>query len=127
MTLQTMSSMQFVPERESELISYNTPPRVFVLSNRRLLRDALARLLKNQGGISLVRAEKLSISAIAEIIDSRYNTLLIDPLNTSVLYKSIVHQLAIALPLLRVISIDMETNIDDLLSKVFATSSICEN
>jgi hypothetical protein len=87
----------------------------------------LARMLRGEGGISCVRAEEFSISAIAEIVDSAYDTLLVDPLNQAVLYSSIVHQLPNALPHLKVISIDMEANIDDLLSEIFVTQSTCDD
>ena len=123
MTLQTMLSTQLVPVSGSVLISQDTPLRVFVLSNVRLLREALARVLRDHEGISFVRAEEFSLAAFAEIIDSAYDALLVDPFNKGVLYRSILHQLPSALPNLRIVSIDMEANVDDLLAEIFATSS----
>ena len=123
MTLQTMLSTQLVPVSGSVLISQDTQLRVFVLSNMRLLREALARVLKNHEGISFVRAEEFSLAAFAEIVDSAYDVLLVDPLNKGILYSSILHQLPNALPHLRIISIDMEANVDGLLAEIFAASS----
>ncbi len=122
MTLHTMLSTQLVPVSGSVLISQDTPLSVFVLSNVRLLREALARVLRNHEGISFVRAEGFSLAAFAEIVDSEYDALLVDPFNKGVLYRSILHQLPNALPHLRIISIDMESNVDDLLAEIFATS-----
>jgi hypothetical protein len=123
MTLQTTLSMQLVPSSGSVLVSQDTPVRVFVLSNRRLLREALARVLRSQAGISFVRAEEFSLRAFAEIVDSPYDTLLVDHFNKVVLHSSILHQIPNALPHMKVISIDMEANIDDLLSEISASSS----
>ena len=126
MTLQTMLSAQLVPVSGSVLISRDTPLRIFVLSNVRLLREALARVLRNHEGILFVRAEEFSLAAFAEIVDSAYDALLVDPFNKSVLYSSILYQLPNALADLRIISIDMEANVDDLLAEIFARSSTCD-
>ena len=122
MTLQTTLSMRLVPASGSVLVSQDSPVRVFVLSDRRLLRDSLARVLRNQAAVSYVRAERYSLSAIAEIIDSAYDILLTDPSNRVVLYSSILHQLPNALPHLKVISIDMEADIDELLCEITSSN-----
>ena len=123
MTLQTTLSMRLVPASGSVLVSQDSQVRVFVLSDRRLLRDSLARVLRSQAAISYVRAERYSLSAIAEIIDSAYDILLTDPSNRVVLYSSILHQLPNALPHLKVISIDMEADIDELLCEITSSNS----
>src|SRR6266516_528082 len=55
------------------------PIRVFLLSDHRLLRDALARSLGSQADISLVGAQESSLSITAEMIESTCDVLLVDP------------------------------------------------
>ena len=127
MTIPATLSVRLVPASGSMLVSHDPPLRIFILSNRRLLREVLARVLRSEGGIPFVRSEKFSLSAIAEVVDSACDTLLVDPLNMAVLYSSIVHHLPSALPHLKVIAIDMEANIDDLLSEIFAAHTTCDD
>lgn len=127
MEVQTMLSMHPTAATRSVLVTQDSPRRVFVLSNRRLLREALVRVLKNQTNISFVRAEEFSLNAIAEVVESNCDALLVDPVNKVVLYAQILDQLPNTLPHLRIITLDMDTNIDALLSEVFASSSICHD
>ena len=72
--------------RDNNQISDDDPPipiRVFLLSDHRLLRDALARSVGSQADISLVGAQESSLSITAEMIESTCDVLLVDPVNTT--------------------------------------------
>ena len=107
--------------------SITTPPhipiRVFLLSDHRLLREALARALKNQVDISLVGAQASSRNVTSEIIKSACDVLLVDPVNTSAFDSQVLDQLQSAFSDLRVVRIEMEAKIAEVISAILSGSS----
>ena len=101
------------------------PIRVFLLSDHQLLRDALALTLKNQEEISLVGAQESSRSITAEIIESTCGVLLVDPVNTSALDTHDLDHLQDRFPNLRIVMINMEAKIADIISAIFSGSRTC--
>ena len=98
------------------------PIRVFLLSDHRLLRDALARSLGSQADISLVGAQEFSLSITAEMIESTCDVLLVDPVNTTELDTYVVDRLQDAFSDLRVVIIDREAKIADVISAILPRS-----
>ena len=98
------------------------PIRVFLLTGHRLLRDALARAFKRRPDISLVGARESSLGISAEIIESVCDVLLVDPVNTSALNTEFLNHLQDALSNLRIVMIDMEAKIADVISAILAGS-----
>jgi len=111
--------------RDNNQISDDDPPipiRVFLLSDHRLLRDALARSLGSQADISLVRAQESSLSITAEMIESTCDVLLVDPVNTTELDTYVLDRVQDAFSDLRVVMIDREAKIADLISAILPGS-----
>jgi hypothetical protein len=106
--------------RDSNQISDDPliPIRVFLLSDHRLLRDALARSLGRQGDISLVGAQESSRSITAEMIESTCDVLLVDPVNTTELDTHVLDRLHVAFSDVRVVMIDREAKIADVISAI---------
>ncbi len=100
----------------------HTSIRVFLLSDHRLLRDGLARAFKSRADISLVGAREFSLAISAEIIKSACNVLLVDPVNTSALNTEFLDHLQDTLANLRIVMIDMEAKIADVISAILAGS-----
>jgi hypothetical protein len=98
------------------------PIRVFLLSDHRLLRDALARSLGSQADISLVGAQESSLSITAEMIESTCDVLLVDPVNTTELDTYVLDRLQDAFSDLRVVTIDREAKIADVISAILPGS-----
>ena len=98
------------------------PIRVFLLSDHRLLRDALARSLGSQANISLVGAQESSVSITPEMIESTCDVLLVDPVNTTELDTYVLERLQVAFSDLRVIMIDREAKIADVISAILPGS-----
>ena len=98
------------------------PIRVFLLSDHRLLRDALARSLGSQADISLVGAQESSVSITAEMIESTCDVLLVDPVNTTELDNYVLDRVQDAFSDLRVVMIDREAKIADLISAILPGS-----
>jgi DNA-binding NarL/FixJ family response regulator len=94
------------------------PIRVFLLSDHRLLRDALARSLGSQADISLVGAQESSLSITAEMIESTCDVLLVDPVNTTELDTCVLDRVQDAFSDLRVVMIDREAKIADVISAI---------
>ncbi|HKV61730.1 MAG TPA: hypothetical protein VJO16_07450 [Candidatus Acidoferrum sp.] len=122
-----MEAHQSIPFscRNNNQISDVDPPipiRVFLLSEHRLLRDALARSLRSQADISLVGAPESSLSITAEMIESTCDVLLVDPVNTTELDAYVLHFLQDAFPDLRVVMIDREAKIADVISAILPGS-----
>lgn len=97
----------------------HTPIRVFLLSDHRLLREALARSLGSQADISLVGAQESSFSITAEMIESTCDVLLVDPVKTE-LHTYVLDRQQDAFPDLKVVMIDRETKIADIISAILA-------
>jgi len=90
------------------------------LSDHRLLRDALARTLKNQAEISLVAAQECSPNTIAEIIESSCDVLLVDPVNTSAFDSQVLDQLQDAFSHLKIVMIEMEAKSADIIAAILS-------
>jgi hypothetical protein len=97
------------------------PIRVFLLSDHRLLRDALARSIGSHADISLVGAQESSLSITAEMIEST-NVLLVDPANTMEFDAYVLDRLQVAFSNLRVIMIDREAKFVDVISAILPGS-----
>jgi chemotaxis response regulator CheB len=98
------------------------PIRVFLLSDHRLLRDALARSLGSQADISLVGAQESSLSITAEMIESTCDVLLVDPVNTTELDTYVLDRVQDPFSDLRVVMIDREAKIADVISAILPGS-----
>lgn len=101
------------------------PIRLFLLSDHQLLREALARALRTQAGIFLVGAQKSSLSFAAEIIESTSEVLLLDPVDTSALDTQILDHLQDAFSSLRIVMIDREAKIADVIQAILFASRPC--
>ena len=101
---------------------HHIPIRVFLLSDHRLLRDALARSLGSQADISLVGTQESSLSITAEMIESTCDVLLVDPVNTTELDTYVLDHLRDAFSDLRVVMIDREAKIADVISAILPGS-----
>ena len=111
--------------RDNNQISDDDPPipiRVFLLSDHRLLRDALARSVGSQADISLVGAQESSLSITAEMIESTCDVLLVDPVNTTELDTYVLDRVQDAFSDLRVVMIDREAKIADVISAILPGS-----
>lgn len=111
--------------RDNNQISDDDPPipiRVFLLSDHRLLRDALARSVGSQADISLVGAQESSLSITAEMIESTCDVLVVDPVNTTELDTYVLDRVQDAFSDLRVVMIDREAKIADLISAILPGS-----
>src|SRR5256884_866575 len=82
MGAQTVLPTQPATTNRSIMMNPHLPIRVFLLSDHRLLRGALARTLKNRADISLVSAQESSLNITAEIVESTCDVLLVGPVNT---------------------------------------------
>ena len=98
------------------------PIRVFLLSDHRLLRDALARSLGSQADISLVGAQESSLSITAEMIESTCDVLLVDPVNTTELDTYVLDRVQDEFSDLRAVMIDREAKIADVISAILPGS-----
>ena len=98
------------------------PIRVFLLSDHRLLREALARALRNQADILLVGVQASSVNSTSEIIKSTCHVLLVDPVNTSTFDIHVLEQLQSAFSDLRVVKIEMEAKITEVMSAILSGS-----
>jgi DNA-binding NarL/FixJ family response regulator len=94
------------------------PIRVFLLSDHRLLREALTRSLESQPDISLVGAQESSFSITAEMIESTCDVLLVDPVSIRGLDNCVLDRLQEAFSGLRVVMIDREAKIADIISAI---------
>ena len=111
--------------RDNNQISDDDPPipiRVFLLSDNRLLRDALARSVGSQADISLVGAQESSLSITAEMIESTCDVLLVDPVNTTELDTYVLDRVQDAFSDLRVVMVDREAKIADVISAILPGS-----
>jgi len=125
MEAQTLLPLQPATTTRSVVGTPHLPIRVFLLSDHQLLRGALARTLKNQVGISLVDAQQSSSSITAEIIESACDVLLVDPVNTHALDTHDLDHLQDRFPNLRIVMINMEAKIADIISAIFSGSRTC--
>lgn len=120
METQTQWPTQPVTRTRSIMTTPHIPIRVFLLSDHRLLRDALARTLKNQAEISLVGAQECSRNTIAEVIESGCDVLLVDPVNTSAFDSQVLDQLQDAFSHLKIVMIEMEAKSADIIAAILS-------
>jgi DNA-binding NarL/FixJ family response regulator len=99
----------------------HSPVRVLLLSDHRLLRDALARALKSQADISLVGAHESSNGITGEIIESTCDVLLLDPVNNA-LDTQVLDRLQEKFTDLRIVMLDMEAKVTDVISAILSGS-----
>ena len=102
----------------SVILTPHSPVRVFLLSDRRLLREPLARVLKNHADILLVGAEEFSAAVAAEFTGSACDVLLVDPINLSAFDAHILAKLSGRFSNLRVLTIEVEAGIADVISSI---------
>ena len=122
METQTQWPTQPATTSRSRMTTPQIPIRVFLLSDHRLLRDALARTLKNQTQISLVAAQECSPNTIAEIIESSCDVLLVDPVNTRAFDSQVLDQLQDAFSHLKIVTIEMEAKSADIIAAILSGS-----
>jgi DNA-binding NarL/FixJ family response regulator len=96
--------------------------RVFLLSDCRLLREALGRALKNHGEIVLVGAQPFSTATPAHIIESACDVLLMDPVNISAFDARILDALKAIFFEFQIVIIDREAGISDVFSSVLTVT-----
>jgi DNA-binding NarL/FixJ family response regulator len=96
----------------------HVPVRVFLLSDHRLLRDALTRSLGSQADISLVGSQESSFSITSEMIESTCDVLLVDPVSIAGLDTYVLDRLQEVFSDLRVVMIDREAKIADVISAI---------
>lgn len=121
METQTLLPNQPATTTRSITMTPHFPIRVFLVSGHQLLREALARALKNQAAILLVGAQE-SFDSSAQIIESTCDVLLVDPVNTRALDRQVLDHLQILLSNLRIVVIDMEATMADVISAIVAGS-----
>lgn len=124
METEILSPIQPATGTRSAVTTLHTPVRVLLLSDHRLLRDALARALKSQADISLVGAHESSLGIAAEISESACDVLLLDPAN-SALDTQVLDHLEDSFSNLRIVMIDREAKIADVISAILSGSRPC--
>lgn len=116
--------IQAATTTRSAVMTPPIPMRVLLLSDHRLMRDALARALRSRADISLVGAHESSLGITAEIIESTCDVLLLDPVNnrldTRVLDR--LHDTSS----LRIVMIDMDARMAEVISAVLSGSPTCQ-
>jgi DNA-binding NarL/FixJ family response regulator len=126
METEVLSPVQSATRSRSAVITPRTPVRVLLVSDHRLLRDALARALKSQADISLVGAHESSRGITPEMIDSTCDVLLLDPVN-SVVDTQVLDHLEDRFSSLRIVMIDREAKIADVISAILSGSRTCRD
>jgi len=119
--------IQLATTTRSIMSTPHIPVRVFLWSDHRLLRDVLARTLKNQAEISLVGAQESSPNTIAEIIESSCDVLLVDPVNTRAFDSQALDQLQDAFSHLKIVMIEMEAKSADIIAAILSGSRILQD
>jgi DNA-binding NarL/FixJ family response regulator len=83
---------------------------VFLLTENRLLREALIRLLSKKGEFRVVGANGYSPAIQKEIIATHPHIVLLDSHGLSFSYATLLATLRVAIPNLRVVMVDMESD-----------------
>jgi len=125
METEILSPIQPASGTRSAVTTLHTPVRVLLLSDHRLLRDALARALKSQADISLVGAHASSVGIAAEIREATCDVLLLDPVNNA-LDTRVLDHLEDRFSNLRIVMIDREARIADVISAILSGSRTCQ-
>ena len=121
METEALAAIQPATRTRSAVMTPHTPVRVLLLSDHRLLRDALTRALKSQADISLVGAHESSNGITGEIIESTCDVLLLDPVNNA-LDTQVLDHLQEKFTNLRIVKIDMEAKVADVISAILSGS-----
>jgi DNA-binding NarL/FixJ family response regulator len=87
-----------------------SPIRIFLLVDSRLLREALGRILKRRTDVLIAGEAARSPDAGAQIIHSACDVLLIDPMSTPPLDLQFLSDLHHSVPRLRVVMVGMDDN-----------------
>lgn len=126
METEILSPFQPATGTRSAVTTLHTPVRVLLLSDHRLLRDALTHALKSQADISLVGAHESSLGIAAEISESTCDVLLLDPVNNA-LDTQVLDHLEDRFSNLRIVMIDREAKIADVISAILSGSRTCHD
>lgn len=121
METEALSPVQPATTTRSAVMTPHTPVRVLLLSDHRLLRDALTRALKSQANISFVGAHESSNGITREIIQSTCDVLLLDPVNNA-LDTQVLDHLEEKFTNLRIVMIDMDAKVADVISAILSGS-----
>jgi DNA-binding NarL/FixJ family response regulator len=100
----------------------HSPVRVFLLSDHRLFRESLARVLRHDAGILLVGAEEFSAALVAEIVESTCDVLLVDPVIMALFDAQLLDKPS-RCSNLRILKIEMAASIADLISLIVSAAS----
>jgi DNA-binding NarL/FixJ family response regulator len=100
----------------------HSPVRLFLLSDRTLLRESLARALRNQASILLVGAEEFSAAKVAEVVESACDVLLVDPFIVALFDAQILDRPG-RFSNLRILKIEMDAGIADIISQIVSVTS----
>lgn len=122
MPAETVLPTEPATSARSALLTPHFPVRVFLVSDRRLLREALARALKSHADILLVGAEEFSAAVTAESSGSAFDVLLVDPLSTSAFDAQTAGMSNTRFSNLRTVTIEMEAGISDLISSILLSA-----
>ena len=126
METEALSPIQPATRTRSAMMIEHSPVRVLLLSDHRLLRDALARALKRQADISLVGAHESSLGITAEVIESSCHVLLLDPVNNG-FGTQVIDHLQDRFSNLRVVMIDRDAKVADVISAILPGSRTCHD
>jgi len=99
------------------------PVRVFLLSGFRLLREMIVRLLRKQPDILLIGAQESSPLVLAEMMASGFDVLLADPGEIKKLVEPSLDDLRRSTPEFKIVLIDMDAGVADLLSAILHESA----
>lgn len=124
METEALSPIERATRTGSAVMTPHTPVRVLLLSDHRLLRDALARALKSRADISLVVAHESSLGLSPEMIDPTCDVLLLDPVNNA-LDTQVLDHLQDRFSNLRIVMIDRQAKIGDVVSAILSGSPTC--
>ena len=86
------------------------------------MRESLARVLRNDAGILLVGAEEFSAALVAEIVESTCDVLLVDPVIMALFDAQLLDKPS-GCSNLRILQIEMEAGITDLISRIVSVGS----
>lgn len=122
-----MRSLAPSPERiapgSTSVSTRQLPVRVLVLTGFRLLRDMIVRVLQKRPDILLSVAQESSSLAVAETIASRFDVLVANPGDIETLLQPPLHDLCRAFPDFRIVLINMDAGVADLLSDILGSST----
>jgi DNA-binding NarL/FixJ family response regulator len=83
---------------------------VFLLSGSRLLREVVGHVLRKTADILVIGARPYSVDAPVEIVESRCDVLVADPVSMLTLDSQIHDNLRSSLSLLKVVVIELDDN-----------------